>query len=115
MALPRKSPVPMVQPSPIIATWRCERRLCRPASRLAMSSGSLCCGIAVDGSWSCASALMALHRGEVISRTELYEHLFDENEDSLSNLVDVHVFSLRKKLGHEFIVTRRGHGYSIEG
>ena len=57
---------------------------------------------------------MALHRGEVVTRTQLYEHLFDENEDTLSNLLDVHVSNLRKKLGHEFITTRRGHGYCIE-
>ncbi len=57
---------------------------------------------------------LALHRGEVITRTELYEHLFDENDDTLSNLVDVHVFSIRKKLGHDLIVTRRGQGYCIE-
>jgi two-component system OmpR family response regulator len=57
---------------------------------------------------------LALHRGEVVSRSELYEHLFDENDETLSNLVDVHVFSLRKKLGADFIVTRRGQGYCIE-
>jgi len=57
---------------------------------------------------------LALHRGEVITRTALYDHLFDENETSLSNLLDVYVSNLRKKLGHDFITTRRGHGYSIE-
>lgn len=57
---------------------------------------------------------LALHRGEVISRSTLYEHLFDENDRTLSNLLDVHVSNIRKKLGHEFIVTRRGHGYCIE-
>lgn len=57
---------------------------------------------------------LALHRGEVVTRTQLYEHLFDENECSLSNLLDVHVSNVRKKLGAEFIVTRRGHGYCIE-
>lgn len=57
---------------------------------------------------------LALHRGEVVSRTELYEHLFDENDDTLSNLLDVHVFSIRKKLGAEIIATRRGQGYCIE-
>jgi two-component system OmpR family response regulator len=56
---------------------------------------------------------LALHRGEVISRTTLYEHLFDEADDSFSNVIDVHVFSIRKKLGAEFIVTRRGQGYCI--
>ncbi len=57
---------------------------------------------------------LARHRGEVVTRTQLYEHLFDENESSLSNLLDVHVSNVRKKLGAEFIVTRRGHGYCIE-
>jgi len=57
---------------------------------------------------------LALHRGEVISRTTLYEHLFDENDDTLSNLLDVHVFSIRKKLGRDLIATRRGQGYCIE-
>jgi two-component system OmpR family response regulator len=57
---------------------------------------------------------LARHRGEVISRTELYEHIFDENNDTLSNLMDVHVFSIRRKLGLDLIVTRRGQGYCIE-
>jgi two-component system OmpR family response regulator len=57
---------------------------------------------------------LAQHRGRVISRTELYEHVFDENDDTFSNLIDVHVSNLRKKLGHDFITTRRGHGYCIE-
>ena len=57
---------------------------------------------------------MALHRGEVVTRTQLYEHLFDENDSTMSNLLDVHVSNVRKKLGAEFIATRRGHGYCIE-
>jgi len=57
---------------------------------------------------------LALHRGQVVTRTALYEHLFDEDESSLSNLLDVHVSNIRKKLGHGFIVTRRGHGYCVE-
>ncbi|MCL4785499.1 MAG: response regulator transcription factor [Verrucomicrobia bacterium] len=57
---------------------------------------------------------LALHRGKVVSRTELYEHLFDESDDTLSNLLDVHVFGIRKKLGREFVATRRGQGYCIE-
>ena len=57
---------------------------------------------------------LALHRGKLVTRTTLYEHLFDENDSTLSNLLDVHVSNLRKKLGHEFITTRRGHGYSID-
>jgi len=57
---------------------------------------------------------LARHRGEVVTRTQLYEHLFDENDSSLSNLLDVHVSNVRKKLGAEFVTTRRGHGYCIE-
>jgi two-component system, OmpR family, response regulator len=57
---------------------------------------------------------LALHQGEVISRTALFEHLFDEQEDTLSNLLDVHIFSIRKKLGADLITTRRGQGYCIE-
>ena len=57
---------------------------------------------------------LALHRGEVVTRAILYEHLFGDDDDTLSNLLDVHVSNLRKKLGHDFISTRRGHGYCIE-
>ena len=57
---------------------------------------------------------LALHEGEVVTRTMLYDHLFDENDSTLSNLLDVHVSNIRKKLGHDFITTRRGHGYCIE-
>jgi two-component system, OmpR family, response regulator len=57
---------------------------------------------------------LAMHRSKVITRTMLYEHMFDEEDATLSNLLDVHVSNLRKKLGPEFITTRRGHGYCIE-
>ena len=58
--------------------------------------------------------LLVLHRGQVVTRTQIYEHLFDEAEDSLSNLVEVHMSNLRKKLGKDFITTRRGLGYVID-
>ena len=57
---------------------------------------------------------LALHRGRVVTRERLYEQLFDENESSLSNLLDVYVSNVRRKLGHDLISTRRGLGYSIE-
>ena len=59
--------------------------------------------------------LLALRRGQLVTRTQIYEHLFDENEDSLSNLVEVHVSNIRKKLGKDLITTRRGQGYIIDG
>jgi two-component system, OmpR family, response regulator len=58
--------------------------------------------------------LLALHRGELVTRTTIYDHLYDENDDSLSNLIDVHVSNIRKKLHKDFIATRRGQGYIIE-
>ena len=57
---------------------------------------------------------LALQQGKVVSRTELYDHVFDEQADSLSNLLDVHVYNIRRKLARPLIVTRRGHGYCIE-
>ncbi|HEX5269578.1 MAG TPA: response regulator transcription factor, partial [Gemmataceae bacterium] len=59
--------------------------------------------------------LLALRRGRLVTRTEIYEHLFDENDDSLSNLIEVHVSNVRKKLGKDFITTRRGQGYVLDG
>jgi two-component system OmpR family response regulator len=40
--------------------------------------------------------------------------VLDETDDTLSNLVDVHIFGIRKKLGHDLIATRRGQGYCID-
>ncbi len=56
---------------------------------------------------------LAMHRGSVVTRSALYEHLFDEDADTLSNLLDVHVSNLRKKLGAGLVTTHRGHGYSV--
>ena len=54
-----------------------------------------------------------MHFERVVTRTDLYEHLFDENDDSLSNVLDVHICNVRKKLGAGFIKTRRGQGYIL--
>ncbi len=58
--------------------------------------------------------LMAMRRGQVVTRTMIYDHLFDEDHDSLSNLVDVYVSRLRTKLGKQWITTRRGEGYVLD-
>ena len=57
---------------------------------------------------------LALNRGKVITRTVLFDHIFDEHADPNSNLLDVHVSSIRKKVGRDVIVTRRGVGFCIE-
>ena len=59
--------------------------------------------------------MLAFRRGKVVTRSTLYDHLFAEEDQTLSNLLDVHVCNVRKKLGKDFIETRRGHGYIIEG
>lgn len=56
---------------------------------------------------------LAVRRGDIVTRTELHEHILGDEDSTLSNLIDVHVFNLRKKLGSEVIVTRRGQGYTI--
>jgi two-component system OmpR family response regulator len=56
---------------------------------------------------------LLMHCNSVVSRTDLYEHLFNEDDDSLSNVLDVHVCNARRKLGGSYIKTRRGHGYII--
>jgi len=53
--------------------------------------------------------------GEAVSRTDLLEHVWDRNYDGLSNVVDVHVASVRRKLGRPAsIETLRGVGYRIQ-
>ena len=56
---------------------------------------------------------LALHAGEVVTRTRIYEHIYGEEEDTFSNVVDVYVGNLRRKLGADVIETRRGHGYLV--
>ena len=53
------------------------------------------------------------HTGRVISRTEIVEHLYDQDFDRDSNTVEVFVGRLRKKLGAEIIETVRGLGYIV--
>jgi two-component system OmpR family response regulator len=51
------------------------------------------------------------HQGRVVSRTELVEHLYDQDFDRDSNTVEVFVGRIRKKLGVDMIQTVRGLGY----
>ena len=53
------------------------------------------------------------HTGRVISRTEIVEHLYDQDFDRDSNTVEVFVGRLRKKLGADIIETIRGLGYIV--
>lgn len=52
-------------------------------------------------------------QGQVVSKTELTEHLYDQEFDRDSNVIEVLINRLRKKLGAELIRTRRGLGYQL--
>jgi two-component system, OmpR family, copper resistance phosphate regulon response regulator CusR len=57
------------------------------------------------------------HPGQVLSRTRIYDHVWDENFDGLSNTLEVHVMELRRKLeahGPRVIHTLRGQGYLFD-
>jgi DNA-binding response OmpR family regulator len=60
---------------------------------------------------------LARRAGDVVSRADIAEHVWDENYDPLSNVVDVYVQRLRRKLdgpgGESLIRTRRGEGYQL--
>ena len=56
------------------------------------------------------------HPGEVLSRTRIYEQVWDDSYDGLSNTLEVHVGELRRKLeafGPRLITTLRGRGYAF--
>lgn len=59
-------------------------------------------------------AYLAHHRGKVVSRTELVEHLYDQDFDRDSNTIEVFVGRLRKKLDANLIQTVRGLGYTLD-
>ncbi|HIO97509.1 MAG TPA: response regulator transcription factor [Leucothrix sp.] len=61
-----------------------------------------------------------LNTGKILTKTRLIEHVYDQDFDKDSNLIEVYVRHLRKKIGKERIITKRGQGYvfvekSIEG
>jgi two-component system OmpR family response regulator len=58
-------------------------------------------------------AYLMHHKGKVVSRTELVEHLYDQDFDRDSNTIEVFVGRLRKKLGVDVLHTIRGMGYCV--
>jgi two-component system response regulator PhoP len=62
---------------------------------------------------------LALRAGQVVSKEELLEHLYDFNWERFSNVIEVYVSTLRKKIDpqkkYNLIKTLRGQGYLIEG
>lgn len=62
---------------------------------------------------------LAFNQGKVVSRTKIWEHLYDEHDENTSNVVDVYIRYLRNKIDKGFdpplIVTRWGEGYLLRG
>lgn len=62
---------------------------------------------------------LALRAGEVVTRTEIWQHIYDERSEVMSNVVDVYIGYLRKKIERpgrtRLIRTRRGEGYLLSG
>jgi two-component system, OmpR family, response regulator len=58
-------------------------------------------------------AYLLHHNGRVVSRTELVEHLYDQNFDRDSNTIEVFIGRLRKKIPSDMIKTVRGLGYRL--
>ena len=56
---------------------------------------------------------LAVHAERVISRTQLWEHVWETGSEPDSNVVDVYIGYLRQKLGRERIETVRGQGYRL--
>lgn len=56
-----------------------------------------------------------LHPGQLLSKSHLAEHLYDGESERDSNVIEVHVNHLRRKLGRCVIETRRGQGYRFAG
>ena len=58
-------------------------------------------------------AYLMLHKDRVVSRTELVEHLYEQDFDRDSNTVEVFIGRLRKKIPGDLIKTVRGLGYRL--
>jgi len=57
---------------------------------------------------------LAIRAGQVVTRTEIWDHVYDFNADVQSNVVDVYIGYLRRKLGPPPLIhTRRGQGYVL--
>ena len=56
-----------------------------------------------------------LHPGRILSKSHLADHLYDGESERDSNVIEVHVNHLRRKLGRDAIETRRGQGYRFTG
>ena len=59
----------------------------------------------------CSWRYLMLHPGQVLSKSQLTEHVYDFDSDKDSNVIEVYVKRLRDKIGKHLIITYRGQGY----
>ena len=94
-----------------------EERLAHNIGRMLEEHTSFAVDVATDGEAGLYMLLeyLAMRAGEVVSKTDIIEHLYDFNSDRFSNVVEVYVSSLRRRFGAETIQTLRGQGYILTG
>jgi DNA-binding response OmpR family regulator len=56
---------------------------------------------------------MMSHPDRILSKTELSEHVYEEERITDSNVIEVYINRLRRRFGRDFIETRRGQGYRL--
>jgi two-component system OmpR family response regulator len=88
--------------------------------RVVLDTG--CARVMLDGQLVSLTALeyrtlhyLMQHAGEVVSKPELTEHIYDQDFDRDSNVIEVLINRLRTKLCPDMIETRRGLGYLLQG
>ncbi|EHZ9532639.1 winged helix-turn-helix transcriptional regulator, partial [Salmonella enterica] len=72
-------------------------------------------GIAVNLTFKekCLLEIFFLNKGRILSKQHLHDKLFSWNKDISSNVIEVYISSLRKKLGRDCITTFSGQGYRL--
>lgn len=94
---------PLIEVGPLVLDT-CRRQICRGDMALSLTAKEFA-----------ILELLMTRPGEVIGRAELVEHCWGERDNPFSNVVDVHMASLRQKLSMPGLIrTHRGTGYSLE-
>lgn len=96
------------QPSPAICIGDVE---VHTAHRTVQRAGEL---VELTGKEYALLELLMYRRGRLVPRSAIYEHIWGDDDDALSNTVEVHISAIRRKLGRDLITTKRGQGYMIQ-
>lgn len=94
-------------PSPII-TYR--GLVYEPASRTVLSDGE---ALHLSARELAILDVLLANRGRIVSKTRIEDQLYSWESEVESNTVEVYISRLRRKIGHDMIVTMRGLGYTM--